>query len=249
MINERWGLSFRRSILAYKRREAVILAGGLGTRLRCMCPDIPKVMAPIAGRPFLEMVLHALANKGFERIILALGFMAPTIMTYFGDQFMGMDLIYEVETTPLGTGGATRQALTRCKTDAVFVFNGDTYLDLEVDAIETHWKMHQNPIIVARKEQETSRYGCMETKGNRVIRFLEKSVSGPGIINTGCYLLPTDSLLQFQPGQPFSLETAFFARAVETQPIDFFMTAGYFIDIGIANDYIRAQLELTERIP
>jgi D-glycero-alpha-D-manno-heptose 1-phosphate guanylyltransferase len=112
--------------------EAIVLAGGRGTRLQDVVPVLPKPMAPIAGRPFLEIVLCLLARKGFRRAVLSLGYMADKVVACFGDHFSGMDLIYEIEPRPLGTGGATRQALARCNADHVFVFNGDTYLDLEV---------------------------------------------------------------------------------------------------------------------
>ncbi len=112
--------------------EAIVLAGGFGTRLRQVVPDLPKPMAPIAGRPFLEILLLSLYQKGFSRVVLSLGFMAEKIIAHFGDRYVGMDLVYAVEHHPLGTGGAIRVALAQCASDHVFVFNGDTYLDLEV---------------------------------------------------------------------------------------------------------------------
>ena len=93
--------------------EAIVLAGGVGTRLRQVVPDLPKPMAPVAGRPFLEILLYFLARKGFTRVVLSLGFMADKVVAHFGDQFAGMELVYEIEHTPLGTGGAVRLGLTR----------------------------------------------------------------------------------------------------------------------------------------
>ena len=106
--------------------EGIVLAGGFGTRLREVVPDLPKPMAPIAGRPFLEILLSTLARKGFTRVVLSLGFMAEKIITHFGESYAGMHLVYEVESRPLGTGGAIRAALTRFESDHVFIFNGDT---------------------------------------------------------------------------------------------------------------------------
>ena len=114
--------------------EAIVLAGGFGTRLRQVVTDVPKSMAPIAGRPFLEILLGSLARKGFQRIVLSLGFMAEKISDHFGTHFAGLELAYVVEETPLGTGGAVRLASTACTQDHVFVLNGDTYVDLEADA-------------------------------------------------------------------------------------------------------------------
>lgn len=224
--------------------EAIILAGGFGTRLREVVPDVPKPMAPVVGRPFLEILLSSLAQKGFERVVLSLGFMSDTVIEYFGEQFAGMELVYEVENTPLGTGGAVRQALTRCIEDHVFVFNGDTYLDLEVADVEAQWQAHHAPIIVAREVPDTARYGRLNTEEQRVIGFLEKGMAGAGLINAGCYVLPVDILDEFTLGQAFSLETDYLAKTVGMQRTDLFVTNGHFIDIGVPEDYARAQSEL-----
>ena len=224
--------------------EAIVLAGGFGTRLREVVPDLPKPRAPVAGRPFLEILLQALASKGFRRVVLSLGYMADKVAAHFGERFAGMELVYEVEDTPLGTGGAVRQALTRCSEDHVFVFNGDTYLDLEVADVEAHWQKHRAPIIVAREVTDTGRFGRLNTSGGRVVGFLEKGTAGAGLINAGTYVLPIDTLNEFAPGQAFSLETDFLAKAVRTQRIDLFVTSGHFIDIGVPDDYSRAQSEL-----
>lgn len=224
--------------------EAIVLAGGFGTRLREIVPDLPKPMAPVAGRPFLEILLTVLAKKGFSRVVLSLGYMADKVISHFGDRFAGMELLYEVEKSPLGTGGAVRQALTRCSGDHVFVFNGDTYLDLEVAGVETYWQRHHVPIIVARDVSDTARYGRLISDKERVIGFSEKGTVGSGLINAGCYVLPVKLLDQFAPGQTFSLETDFLAKAIGVERIDMFVTRGHFIDIGVPEDYLRAQVEL-----
>jgi D-glycero-alpha-D-manno-heptose 1-phosphate guanylyltransferase len=226
--------------------EAIVLAGGFGTRLKQVVPDVPKPMAPVAGRPFLEIVLSLLGRKGFRRVILSLGYMAENFVSYFGDRFEGMELEYEIEHVPLGTGGAVRQAMERCRSDHVFVLNGDTYLDLEAGEIEAHWQKRHVPIIVARAVSDTARYGRLNTVGDRVVGFVEKGVTGPGLINAGCYVLPGDILAGFAFGRPFSLETDFLAKAVGTQRFDLFVTKGHFIDIGVPDDYARAQTELAE---
>lgn len=226
--------------------EAIVLAGGFGTRLRELVPDVPKPMAAIAGRPFLEILLTELANKGFTRVVLSLGYLADKVSGHFGAHFAGMELIYEVEDTPLGTGGAVRQALSRCLSDHVFVFNGDTYLDIEADAVESHWQAHHAPIIVARTVPDTARYGRLDVADGRVLGFLEKGMGGVGLINAGCYVLPANCLDAFPLGQPFSLEADFFAGFVARQRADVFVTNGHFIDIGIPEDYARAQIELAE---
>jgi D-glycero-alpha-D-manno-heptose 1-phosphate guanylyltransferase len=234
-------LGGERPIQGSSLMEAIVLAGGFGTRLRGVVSDVPKPMAPVAGKPFLEILLRALASKGFGRVVLSLGFMADKISGYFGDQFAGMELTYVVEDHPLGTGGAVRLALANCQEDHVFVFNGDTFLDLEVDEVERLWQERYNPIIVGRIVPDTARYGCLLTEHGRVTGFSEKGVAGPGLINAGCFVLDRSELNGFALHHAFSLETDFLANAVQRIPVDVFVTEGLFIDIGIPEDYARAQ--------
>jgi len=224
--------------------EGIVLAGGFGTRLREVVPDLPKPMAPIAGRPFLEILLTTLARKGFTRVVLSLGFMAEKIIAHFGESHAGMHLVYEVESRPLGTGGAIRAALTRCESDHVFIFNGDTYLDLEVDELESLWQAQRHPVIVVRKVPDTGRFGRVEMSDGRINTFLEKGMSGAGLINAGCYVLPKGVLEDFALGHPFSLETEFFIKYLKRIRFDGFVTHGQFIDIGVPDDYVLAQTAL-----
>ncbi len=227
--------------------EAIVLAGGFGTRLRQVVTDVPKPMAPIAGRPFLEILLGELAQKGFFRVVLSLGFMAEKISGHFGPRFAGLDITYVVEDTPLGTGGATRLAATVCTQDHVFVLNGDTYLDLEVDLLERQWQAKRHPIVVGRQVPDTTRYGRLVVDGDRITSFAEKGIAGPGLINAGCYVLATDALAQFPVNQPFSIETDYFVPEVARAKVEVFVTEGVFIDIGIPEDYARAQTLLAAR--
>lgn len=221
--------------------EAIVLAGGFGTRLREVVPDLPKPMAPIAGKPFLEILLGLLSRKGFDRVILSLGFMADSISGYFGERYADMELVYVVEDRPLGTGGAVRVSLSRCHQDHVFIFNGDTFLDLEVDALECHWQKHRHPIIVGREVLDTARYGRLLVDDGLAQGFTEKGVVGPGLINAGCYVFSRDQLDDFPEGVPFSLEAEYLTGAVAVQSVDVFVTTGQFIDIGIPEDFSRAQ--------
>lgn len=221
--------------------EAIVLAGGMGTRLRQVVADVPKPMALIAGRPFLEILLEALARKGFSRVILSLGYMAEKISGHFGAQFAGLDITYVVEERPLGTGGAIRLALEACTQDHVFVFNGDTYLELEVDLLEQQWQKKQIPIVVGRQVSDTTRYGRLLVSDDKIIGFSEKGIAGPGLINAGCYVLATDALARFSLNLPFSIETDYLVPAVTNAALGVFVTEGMFIDIGIPEDYIRAQ--------
>ena len=224
--------------------EAIVLAGGFGTRLRQVVADVPKPMAPIAGRPFLEILLGSLARKGFARVVLSLGFMAEKITDHFGTRFAGIDIAYVVEDTPLGTGGAIRLAFEACTQDHVFVFNGDTYLDLEVRSLEQHWQASRYPIVVGRQVPDTTRYGRLVVNGDRITSFAEKGISGPGLINAGCYVLTTDALARFPLNQPFSIETDYLVSEVKGATVEVFVTEGILIDIGIPEDYARAQILL-----
>lgn len=219
--------------------EAIVLAGGFGTRLREVVPDWPKPMAPVAGRPFLEILLRSLAGKGVARAVLSVGYMADKIIGHLGAQFAGIELVYEVETQPMGTGGAVAASMRRCTGDRALVVNGDTFLDLELDALERAYQGH--PIIVAREVDDTARYGRLDTAAGQVTRFSEKGVSGPGLINAGAYLLPVGLLDSAGLSAPFSLEADFLAPAVLNRRFDVFITRGQFIDIGVPADYRRAQ--------
>ena len=226
--------------------EAIVLAGGFGTRLRQVVADVPKPMAPIAGRPFLEILLGSLARKGFARVVLSLGFMAEKISDHFGARFAGMDVAYVVEDAPLGTGGAIRLALEACTQDHVFVFNGDTYLDLEVQSLEQRWQAKRHQVVVGRQVPDTTRYGRLVVDGGCITGFAEKGISGPGLINAGCYVLAADALARFPLNQPFSIETDYLVPEVTCGTVDVFVTEGMFIDIGIPEDYARAQTLLVD---
>jgi D-glycero-alpha-D-manno-heptose 1-phosphate guanylyltransferase len=224
--------------------EAIVLAGGSGTRLRKVVPDLPKPMAPIAGRPFLEILLASLSRKGFNRVVLSVGFMAEKISGYFGHRFDNLELVYVVEPEPLGTGGAVRLAMQLCIVDHVFVLNGDTFLDLEMNQVEGHWQMHRRPIIVGREEPDTMRYGRLVTAHGAVTAIADKGVTGPGLINAGCYVFNLGQLNQYPAGAAFSLESDYLPKAVTSARFDVYVTTGKFIDIGVPEDYRRAQREL-----
>jgi D-glycero-alpha-D-manno-heptose 1-phosphate guanylyltransferase len=226
--------------------DAIVLAGGFGTRLRHVVPDVPKPMAPVAGRPFLALLLTWLARNGFQRAVLSLGYMADKIVSHFGNHYAGMELIYEIETMPLGTGGAIRQASQHCTGAHYFVFNGDSYLDLEVALVEAWWQQHRAPMIVARAVPDTTRYGRLETAGHEVTEFRGQGTSGPGLINGGCYVFNADQLSDWPLGKAFSIETDYFPAQVKRARFDVFVTQGQFIDIGVPEDYWRAQTELAD---
>ena len=229
-------------------KEAIVLAGGFGTRLRSVVSDVPKPMAMVAGRPFLELLLSNLARNGFERVVLSVGYLADAITAHFGTDFRGIALDYAIESTPLGTGGAIRAGIGYCSSDHVHIFNGDTYLGLDTSATDALWRDENAPIIVALSVDDTARYGKLVTDADgRILRFLEKDASGgQGLINAGCYVLPTAIVDEFPLEERFSFETDYLRDAVVARKFLAFKTDAEFIDIGTPDDYARAQTLLAE---
>jgi len=222
--------------------EAVILAGGLGTRLRSVVTDLPKPMAPVAGQPFLAILLDRLVDAGFASAVLSVGYRHETIVDFFGDQYRRMPLHYAVESAPLGTGGAIRLALQQTSAAEVFVVNGDTFLELDYAAmLALHRKHNSRLTIAAQQVPDTSRYGALEIHEGRITGFLEKGRSGPGAINGGTYLLDPTLLEQYALPEAFSFETELMMPYLrEIVPLAY-PTDGQFIDIGVPEDYARAQ--------
>lgn len=226
--------------------EAIVLAGGLGTRLRDFVSDMPKPMAPIGDRPFLQILLSRLEQRGFTHIILAVGYLAEKIIDYFGDNFAGMNISYVIENEPLGTGGAVRLALTKVKHDHVFVLNGDTFLDVDFADVEALWKKHKQPIMVARQVPDIARFGALIVKDQRLSGYYEKGRSGAGVINAGCYVLPIEAFDMLRVGEKFSIESDYFEKIYKDVFIRVMPTDGHFIDIGVPEDFKRAQTELAD---
>ena len=225
-------------------REAIILAGGFGTRLRSVIDELPKPMAPINGKPFLEILLGYLARQGFTRTILSLGYRAEMIINHFGASFAGIEVLYEVESTPLGTGGAIKVALKHCRGDAAYVLNGDTFLEFNANGMEKCWVEHGEPILSARMVDDTERYETLDISGDQLKGFRPRGLSEMGLINAGCYLLPVSLGERMHRKMPFSFELDFLSSDVLNNPYRVVPVEGDFIDIGIPEDYARAQVLL-----
>jgi D-glycero-alpha-D-manno-heptose 1-phosphate guanylyltransferase len=228
--------------------EAIVLAGGFGTRLRSVVPELPKPMASVAGRPFLEILLGNLARMGFQRVVLALGYKSEIIISHFGEEFRGLQLSYFVETSPLGTGGAAASAVERCSGDHAFILNGDTFVDFDASAVESAWQRRRNPIVVACAVRDSSRYGRLLIDSGRVVGFSEKGEIGPGLINAGVYVIDSLSLKARQHDGAFSLERDLLEPMVSSRQVDVLVSEGVFIDIGVPEDYFRAQSLLADRV-
>lgn len=225
--------------------EAIILAGGLGTRLRRVVPDLPKSMAPINGQPFLALLLNSLAACGFRTVTLALGYRSEQIRNYFEGSFGGLRLNYSVETEPLGTGGAIRLALPQTTTDEVFVINGDTFLEVDYRAmLAAHQRAAAQLSIAVTWVPDAFRYGALEIADHRVRGFYEKGRAAAGYINAGIYILSRHLLDRDDLPRAFSFETDVLIPDIRQLLPLAFVAHGAFIDIGVPADYARAQTML-----
>lgn len=224
-----------------RTREAVILAGGFGTRLAKAVPNICKPMAPVAGRPFLRYLLDQLDERGFQHVIIADGYRREQIEEYFMGTYRGLELEYSPEDSPLLTGGAIKKALNLCSDDYVYILNGDTWFDVDFEAMEKVADSgFPDVVIAAKRMRDFDRYGTLDVAENGIIHaFKEKAPCTEGLINGGVYLL-RKNILKSYPDK-FSLETEFFESTVGAGKFCAVECAGCFIDIGIPEDYERAQ--------
>jgi len=230
--------------------EAIVLAGGLGTRLAARLHGLPKPMAPVAGRPFLEILLSQLRRSGCTRVLLSVGHQHNVIQDHFGASFHGMPLDYVIESVPLGTGGATRLALAQAREESVLVLNGDTFLDADYAAmLRFHASQSAAVTLALVHRDDVSRYGSATIEGQRIVGFQEKGRSGSGYISAGTYVVARN--LAWPPALPekFSIEFDFFVPEVARLRPAAFKVDGFFLDIGIPEDLDRAQTELAPFLP
>lgn len=225
--------------------EAVVLAGGLGTRIRSVAADRPKVMVEVGGRPFLEILLGRMMRRGLRRAILATGHMHEFIESHFGARFGDVEIAYSRETHPLGTGGAVWKALEAAAQEDVFVFNGDTFFDVDLGGFHSfHKSVGANASMALKPMRDFDRYGTVQVQGTRITGFREKQPAREGLINGGIYLLNRRSLAKLEMPEKFSIERDFFEGYAVRVYIGAYVCDGYFIDIGVPEDYARAQVEL-----
>ena len=226
--------------------EAIILAGGFGTRLKGVLDNIPKPMAPIKGRPFLEYLLDDLILAGFQRVILSVGHLHSTISNHFGEKYKTLELVYSIEDEPLGTGGAIIMALKYTHSNPVFIINGDTLFKINYSMMMENYRENIVDIVIALKSmKDCGRYGTIKISGqNTIIEFREKNPEiKEGLINGGIYLIHKNIFDTWDLPQKFSLEKDFFEKYVHEMNIKVCISEGYFLDIGIPEDYKRAQYE------
>jgi len=228
-------------------KEAIILAGGFGTRLQAVVSDVPKPMAPINNEPFLNYVFDYLLHYKIEHVVLSTGYLADKISDYYKNEYRGIKISYTKEETPLGTGGGIRLAMTKCYTSDVLVLNGDSFFDVNItDHFNNHISKQADCSLALRKVFNASRYGTILLGiGNAIETFKEKNnIEQTGLINGGVYILNRKLYLsKTNEAVPFSIEKDFYESRINELHIFGLEYDGYFIDIGIPEDYNKAQTD------
>jgi D-glycero-alpha-D-manno-heptose 1-phosphate guanylyltransferase len=227
-------------------KEAIILAGGLGTRLKDTVPDLPKCMAPVTGRPFLFYVINYLRSQGIEKFVFSLGYKHEIIEEYLNNQFPTLNFQCSIEDEPLGTGGAIQLACSKADDENIVVVNGDT---LYKGDLHQAYLFHSNNMaectILLKPMKDFDRYGVVElTEDNLVKNFREKQAYESGNINGGVYILNKNKFLDEEFPSKFSFEKDYLEKFYTQRRIYGLVQDEYFIDIGIPEDYNKAQSEL-----
>ena len=224
--------------------EAIVLAGGQGTRLRAIVRDLPKPMADIAGRPFLWWLMTRLNRQCVGRVILSVGYKSEAIQDFFGTAFDGMEISYAVEKEPLGTGGAMKYALEKARVPQVIVLNGDTYADVSLQGILYRFDPASTNLAVAVMYlNDSTRYGSLviEEKTNTITGFSEKQGAAAGYVNAGVYCLRRDIFAKYSTPAKFSFEREFLPKQLGVIRPLAVKGVRAFIDIGVPEDYALAQ--------
>lgn len=246
------------------RMEAIILAGGIGSRLQSVVADVPKPMAEVAGRPFLEYQLDYLAWHGVSRVVLAVSHLHEKISGHFGAAYGEVELMYSIERERLGTGGGVKLAMAQVGGDDFLVLNGDSFFDAPLaELLQRHHecespaprdsnaaadRTHAAPhdmTIALKRVPDCSRFGSVETDANgRLVGWREKGIASAGAINAGVYVVRRAFMESLPHTGAFSLERDVMEREFASRRFVAVESDGYFIDIGVPEEYARAQTEL-----
>ena len=221
--------------------EAIILAGGLGTRLREVVKDLPKPMAPINGKPFLYYIFKWLKQYPVRKIIISAGYKSESIIEYFGRSFMDIPIGYAIEEKPLGTGGGIRFALLETTGKDILVINGDTYFPVDIQSFfNKHFATSGKISIALKKMNNFSRYGTVKCNNDDIVRFNEKKFCSEGLINGGIYIINRDFIESRNLPVSFSFEEEVLEKEAGSMLLKCMVFNNEFIDIGIPEDYNRA---------
>jgi D-glycero-alpha-D-manno-heptose 1-phosphate guanylyltransferase len=228
-------------------RHAVLLAGGRGTRLESVSGGLPKPLMLVGGRPFIEHVLDYLISAGCGQFVIAASYKWELLRDHLGSSYNGCALGWSIETIPLGTGGAIRQAFKIFDLTTAFVLNADTLFRVDLAAMERRQLASRAAVTVGLREvPDVARFGeVVVDEGGRIVLFSEKGRHGRGLINGGVYLIDGRVWLGSQLPEAFSFERDFLQRCIETEALYGFQADGYFIDIGVPEDLERARRDLS----
>jgi len=222
--------------------EAIVLAGGFGTRLRSVVSDVPKPMAPVGGRPFLEWLLEYWRAQGVQRFILSVGYLGAKVSAHFGTSWHGAHIAYAHEPEPLGTGGGLLLAAAQARSDDLLVLNGDTYFEVELaPLLAFHREREADCTLSLFRTTDAERYMGLRTAQDG--RILELSAARGGLANGGVYIFRTSALrlVPWNPGERLSLEADMLSHGLASDWRIFGREcAATFIDIGVPEDYRRA---------
>ncbi len=226
--------------------EAIILAGGLGTRLRSAVPDLPKCMAPINGVPFISYLIDNLINEGVTKFIFSLGYKSEAFISLIEEKLPMKNFTVVIEDEPLGTGGAIKLACKKAKEENVIALNGDSLFKVNLkELMQFHLEKKSNCTLALKPMQDFERYGSVEIDAvQKIISFKEKQFITKGCINGGVYAIEVASFLQKSLEDKFSMEQDYLEKYSGEGNFYGFIQEGYFIDIGIPEDFVRAQIEL-----
>jgi NDP-sugar pyrophosphorylase family protein len=224
-------------------RSVAILAGGLGTRLRPALADRPKVLAPVAGRPFLCYLLDQLSRFAVREVVLLTGHRAGEVRAALGDRYRAMRLLYSTEETPLGTAGAVRLALPLLPAPEVLLLNGDSFGEIDLDAFaRQHAALAAQASLALCQVPDTARFGRVHLDGaSRIVGYDEKKGGGSGWINAGTYLLRRELIEATPSGRAVSLERDLLPGWLAGGCVYGYRSPGRFIDIGTPESYGEAE--------
>ena len=227
--------------------EAIILAGGFGSRLSSLISNIPKPMAVLNNKPFLEYQLDYLIDNGISRVIISVGYKKEVIIDYFADNYKSLEIIYSKEDEPLGTGGAIKYAIERVKGNLTYIINGDTFFKLDLKKMLQFHDNNNSFFTIAIKEQEkTKSYGNLVLNKNMRIVDFEEKVAISRYINGGVYLVEKDTFKQLNSPNTFSIEKDFFPKYVKSKNFYGYLSKNYFVDIGTPNRFVQADKQFSK---
>jgi len=230
-------------------KEAIVLAGGLGTRLKSMVPDLPKCLAPVAGKPFLAYLLDFARKQGIEKYVFALGYKAELVETFIKQYLTEGSYLFSVEKEPLGTGGALYEAIKLVSGSNTIVLNADTFFGISFLNLSIIHELRKASCTLALKPMKSfDRYGAVEIQKQVITGFSEKKYHASGLINGGVYALSKEAFGEKKFPAAFSFEQDFLQKEYLNNKVYGLVSEQYFIDIGIPEDYQRAQTELIEHV-